>query len=176
MATVRGKVLRKLSTPYGTPGRLALDNGYLSDTQELAWHGNARGVSCTLPAPGGAPEVYRGRVWRSPTLGRLVVRFADAHGRKDCLIHNGNFAADAVDIDGDGVPEVTQVHGCTEVGDGFGEVLRRDGKTQHGILGSVKALERLIKSLENSSEHATDEYGFVSGYDDVEVEYSWSAE
>jgi hypothetical protein len=63
---------------------------------------------------------------------RLVVHFVERDGRLDCEIHAANFAADAVDQDGDGVPEVTQVHGCTEVGDGYGDILRKDGKTQWG--------------------------------------------
>lgn len=168
---IHGKVLRQASTSLGTPGRLALDNGYLSDTLELPWHDNERGRSCT------APGVDRGKVWWSPTLKRLVVRYAGRNGRQDVLIHNGNLAADAVDQDGDGVPEQTQIHGCTEVGDGYGDIRRKDGRSQWGIRGSVAALERLIASLRcplEEAETVVEVVGERMGFQDVEIEYAWA--
>lgn len=168
---ITGRVTRGDPTPYGTPGRIVLENGYAADTQELSWHNNERGRSCT------APGVEHGKVWYSPTLKRLVIRFADRNGRRDVLVHNGNFAADEQDLDGDGTPEVTQIHGCTEVGDGFGDILRKDGKKQWGIKGSVAALERLIASLRCPIEQAdtvVEVGGERMGFHDVEVTYRWA--
>lgn len=167
---IRGEVVRQRSTPYGTPGRLKLENGFSCYTLELPWHDNEKGRSCTIA------DVYRGRVWWSPMLKRPVIRLEDKHGRHDCLVHNGNFAADEIDIDGDGVPEVTQIHGCTEVGAGYGDVMRRDGRKQWGIINSVKTLEALIASLRDTTVEAglADEDGFISGYHDVEITYKWA--
>lgn len=167
---IKGEVVRQASTPLGTPGRMTLENGFSCDTLELAWHNNERGRSCT------AAGVERGRVWWSPMLKRLVIRYADRNGRHDCLCHNGNFAADEEDLDGDGVPEVTQIHGCTEVGRGYGDVKRKDGKMQWGITRSVAALEELITSLRDESVETglADKDGFVSGYHEVEIVYRWA--
>lgn len=169
--TVPGKVVRDKDRtgPLGSPGQMKLENGFHCDTLELPWHDNERGRSCT------APGVDRGRVWWSPTLKRAVIRYEDRNGRHDCLVHNGNFAADEVDVDGDGAPEVTQIHGCTEVGRGYGDILRKDGKKQWGILASVKTLEELLLSLENGEPITVGQDGYMTGYHDVEIEYSWSA-
>lgn len=157
---IKGKVIRQRSTPLGTAGTLVLENGFHCDTQELPWHDNERGVSCTMA------DIYHGRVWWSPTLKRHVIRFDDKNGRKDCLIHNGNFAADAVDQDGDGAPEVTQVHGCTEVGRGYGEIQRPDGRIQHGVLNSAVTLKALIDNLEDAEQ--------PGGFHEVEIAYEWA--
>lgn len=165
-----GKVRRARSTPLGTPGRLSLEQGFACDTLELPWHNNERGKSCT------APGVDRGRVWFSPMLKRLVVRFEDRNGRRDVLVHNGNWAADETDIDGDGVREITQVHGCTEVGRGYGDILRRDGRKQWGILHSVPTLSELIASLKIEGAHqGIGLDGFAIGYHEVNIEYLWEA-
>lgn len=174
---INGTVKRSLkdATKFGTPGRMVLENGFSSDTQELPPHNNERGTSCVLPMPGGEPETYHGRVWWSPTLKRLVIRYDDKNGRFDCLVHNGNFAADAVDLDNDGVPEVTQVHGCTEVGHGYGDILRKDGKSQYGIKFSGATLAGLIESLKipDATDFSLDEQGFARGYNEVSITYSW---
>lgn len=138
-----------------------MDHGFACDTLELPWHSNERGRSCTIA------DTYRGRVWRSPMLGRLVVRLEDKHGRHDCLIHNGNWAADTEDLNGDGIAEVTQVHGCTEVGHGFGDLLRKDGRKQWGIMHSVPTLESLIAGLRDASQ--------PGGYHEVLIAYRWEA-
>jgi hypothetical protein len=151
-------VVRQRSAPLGTPGAVTLLNGFVSDTLELPWHGNERGRSCI------AADEYRGWVWQSPTLRRPVIRLEDKHGRQDCLVHNGNWAADEVDLDGDGAPEVTQVHGCTEVGRGYGEVRRRDGRLQWGILRSGATLDELIRSLEDG----------LGGHHEVLLTYVWA--
>jgi hypothetical protein len=158
--TVRGEVVRMMSTPLGTPGRLRMDNGFECDTLELPWHNNERGRSCTMA------DTYFGRVYVSPRLGRPVIRFQDKNGREDCEIHNGNFAADTVDLDGDGTPEQTQVHGCTEVGHGYGMIQRKDGRLQWGLMNSTQALVALILSL-------TDEFQ-KDGYHDVIITYKWA--
>lgn len=168
---IPGKVLRQRSTPLGTPGRLTMDNGFVCDTQELAWHDNERGKSCT------APGVDKGKVWYSPTLKRLVIRFEDRNGRKDVLIHHGNFAADAQDLDGDGQQEVSDVHGCTETGLGFGEVMRKDGKMQWGIKNSGATLKGLIDSLRCDPAEAdtvVEVDGVQQGFHDVEITYEWA--
>lgn len=169
MATILGKVLRQKWRDEGTPGAMTLANAFGSaDTLELKWDGNRRGTSCTKAG------VYRGRVWRSKHLKnrdgtfRLVIRYADANGREDCLVHNANWA-------GEGAGEVTQLHGCTAVGRGYGEIERPDGAMQWGIENSGATLDRLIASLERpGEEHVEDASGFVSGYDDVEITYQWA--
>lgn len=157
---ILGKIARSASTPLGTPGHLILDNGFQCDTLELPWKENKKGVSCTIA------DTYKGWVWMSPMLKRLVIRLEDKHGRHDCLIHNGNFAAEERDIDGDGVAEITQIHGCTEVGKGYGEIMRKDGLKQWGILNSGKALDALIESLEDPEQ--------PGGFDRVEITYRWA--
>lgn len=161
-----GSVIRKRSTPLGTPGHLAMPL-FACETLELPWHNNERGRSCT------APGVDRGKVWYSPTLKRLVIRYADRNSRQNCLIHNGNWAAEERDIDGDGVPEITQIHGCTEVGNGYGDILRKDGRTQWGIKLSGAVLAALIDSLECDVAQA-DTVIDGKGYHDVQIAYSWA--
>lgn len=160
---IKGTVVRQRSHPdgTGTPGAMQLENGFAADTLELGWHNNERGRSCT------APGVDRGHVWYSSTLKRLVVRFTDRNGRHDCLIHNGNWAGD------EELGEVTQVHGCTEVGRGYGNVQRKDGQMQWGITHSVPTLEALIESLKCDASEA-DTVIDGQGYHDVEVTYSWA--
>lgn len=165
---IRGIIDRQLSLPRGTPGKFTLENGFSCDTLELPWASNKRGISCT------APGTDHGRVWQSPSLKRkdgshiLVVRFEPRNGRYDCLIHNGNWA-------GEGQGMVTQVHGCTEVGRGFGDILRPDKVMQWGILHSLPTLDELLASLRDLSapEAVVDKDGYVSGYHGVEVEYMW---
>lgn len=164
---IKGIVTRQRSTPLGTPGSLAMPL-FACDTLELAWHNNERGRSCT------APGTERGRVWWSPSMKRLVIRFENRNGRSDVLIHNGNFAADAVDVDGDGVKEVAQIHGCTEVGSGYGDIQRRDGKMQWGIKFSGATLAALIESLRWAGEGQPDTVIDGVGYHDVEIEYRWA--
>jgi hypothetical protein len=160
---IRGEVVRQQSRPdgTGTPGRMALENGFSCDTLELGWHNNERGRSCT------APGVDRGKVWYSPTLRRMVVRYEDRNGRRDCLIHNGNWAGD------EAAGLKTQVHGCTEVGHGYGEVQRPDGVKQWGILVSGATLAGLIDSLKCSSAEA-DTVIDGQGFHDVEMTYRWA--
>lgn len=167
---IRGEVVRQRSTALGTPGRMLLSNNFNCDTLELPWRNNERGKSCTKP------DTYRGRVWWSPTLKRPVIRFEDKHGRKDCLAHNANFAAEERDQDGDGAAEVTQIHGCTAVGMTYGPIERKDKKMQWGIRFSGSTLDALIRSLRDQSVEAglADEDGFLSGYHDVEITYRWA--
>lgn len=127
-------ILRGASAPEGTPGKLVSSAGFTCDTQELQWANNKRGISCIMP------DTYDACLWFSPMLKRMVVRLEDKHGRHDCLIHNGNWA-------GEGEGEITQIHGCTEVGHGFGDIKRPDGVMQHGILNSGNTLNMLIEHI-----------------------------
>jgi hypothetical protein len=154
---VKGTVIRQPSTPFGTPGVLWLANGFECDTLELPWKDNERGKSCIMPG------TYRGWAWFSPKLKRLTIRLEDKHGRRDCLIHNANFAAEERDIDGDGESEITQIHGCTAVGRGFGEIRDKSGDLQWGILNSGATLQRLLESLENGN----------GWFHEVEITYMW---
>lgn len=162
---IPGEVVRGKSTLLGTPGALSLSGfgvEFSARTLELPWMNNERGRSCT------APGVDHGRVWFSPHLNRLVIRYDDRNGRQDCLVHNGNWA-------GEGAGEITQIHGCTEVGSGYGNVRRPDGKTQWGIVASKPTLDALIAALEIPGvAHITDAQGYVSGYHDVAVTYRWA--
>lgn len=155
---IKGTVIREASTPLGTPGRMTLENGFECDTLELPWHNNERGKSCIKA------DTYRGWAWYSPTFKRMVIRFEDKHGRKDVLIHNANFAAEERDVDGDGDQEVTQLHGCTAVGRGFGEIQDRAGDMQWGIKNSSNTLLELLNSLDNGR----------GGFEEVEITYKWA--
>lgn len=137
-------IRRGPSTPAGTAGKLRTIDGFSCDTLELPWRDNRRGESCITA------DAYTGRVWQSPSMGRAVVRLEDKHGRQDCLIHNGNFAGDTlIDIDGDGKAGdfVTNVHGCTLVGMGYGMLRNKGGDMQLGVLSSKDTLARLVEHL-----------------------------
>lgn len=137
-------IRRRKSGSDGTPGRLVSEKGFACDTLELPWKDNQRGISCIKAGS------YLGWLWQSPSMGRMVVRLEDKNGRKDCLIHNGNFAGDqTIDLDQDGTPDnLTQVHGCTEVGQGYGVLGRPDGRgKQFGILSSKDTLAKLVAHL-----------------------------
>lgn len=127
-------VLRGKSADEGTPSKLTTLDGFVCDSQELPWRNNRTGVSCILA------DTYNAELWLSPHLG-WVVRLEDKHGRKSCLIHSGNFAGDT------DKGKVTQVHGCTEVGRGFGEIALPKGGEQHGVLNSKKTLADLIAHI-----------------------------
>lgn len=130
------KIVRQKSAPEGTPGSLDTGEGFICDTLELPWADNKTGISCIVP------RTRKAWLWFSPHLNREVIRLEDTDGRYDCLLHNGNWA-------GEGAGEVTQVHGCTEVGRGYGQIKRPvDGNvTQFGILNSVVTLEALISHI-----------------------------
>jgi len=116
----------------------------------LPWENNIRGESCVIA------DTYKCKLWFSEKFNRMVVRLEDKHGRKDCLIHNGNFAGD------DDAGMRTDVHGCTEVGRGYGIIPRPDGKgKQFAILNSVKTLGQLVAEL-GEGEH-TIEYRWAEG-------------
>jgi hypothetical protein len=140
---MNGIIRRQKSQPWGTPGKLTLATGWSCDTLELPWAGNQRGISCTKA------DSYHGWIWRSPTMGRDVIRLENKNGRFDCLIHNGNFAGDQiVDLDHNGKPDfLSNVHGCTLVGTGYGMVQRPDGKMQFGILKSKDTLTEFLAQL-----------------------------
>lgn len=163
-----GTVIRGRSSPLGTPGALAIPGARFScDTLELGWHGNERGRSCIHAG------VFRGWVWWSPTFFRPVVRLEDRFGRQDCLLHAGNWAAEERDLDGDGVPEVAQIHGCTEVGRGYGEILRKDGAKQWGITTSGATLAALIDALADGEPRIVGPGGRMSGFHEVLLAYEW---
>lgn len=139
-------ITRGKSSDTGTPGILLTENGFTCDTLELPWRNNKTGESCVIS------DTYNAALWYSKSLGRTVVRLEDKHGRKDCLLHNGNFAGDT----GKGLK--TQVHGCTEVGRGFGEIDldgRPGGTAQSGILNSKSILLALVAHLGEGKHEVT---------------------
>lgn len=147
---MKANVVREKPTIDGTPGTLTLENGWSCDTLELPWHNNERGRSCTLA------DTYHAKLGHSPHLGgpkHQVYRLEDKHGRADVLIHNANFAGE-VDAG-----EETQLHGCTAVGRGYGEIMNNKKVLQMGIYNSVKTLEELIQQ---------------TGGEDLEITYSWA--
>ena len=148
-------VVRNKTSEEGTQGILTTDAGFQCCTLELPWENNKSGVSCIIT------DDYDASIWFSPHLNREVLRLEDKHGRKDCLVHNGNFA-------GEGDGDVTQVHGCTEVGAGYGLVQRADGKTQFGITASITTLTKLINHVHDNTIRPD------GGYDPVVVTYSWA--
>ena len=130
---MRIEVIRQFGDDTGTPGVLVVPGlEFQCDTLELPWRNNKRGESCILPGD------YACQPWFSASLGRMVLRLEDKNGRKDCLVHNGNFAGD------EAKGYVTQVHGCTEVGRGYGNIERPDGSVQYGILKSRTTLTELM--------------------------------
>ena len=144
---MKAKVIRQGSLPEGTHGRLVTERAFCCDTLELGWHGNQRGISCIKA------DTYAGEIWFSPTLQRQVVRLEDKHGRQDCLIHNGNLAGDIA------LGMQTQVHGCTEVGQGYGLVQRPDKLgLQLGVLSSKDTLAKLIEHLGEGPHEITYEW------------------
>lgn len=164
--TITGKRIRQTSTPHGTPGHQKLDNGFECDTLELPWASNKRGVSCT------APGVDKGRVWFSPHLQCSVIKFEDRNGRQEVEQHKGNWAGEAPG-------ETTQVHGCTLVGQGFGDIQRPPklgGGMQFGILSSGDTLTKLIASLRDSAVEtpSVGPDGYITGYHDVEISCEWA--
>lgn len=162
-------VVRQTPHPGGTPGLWTMPdlNHSTPDktsywqcyTLELGWFNNQTGKSCILTdsyfaklCPSeklGSPghEIVTREDGTTFDMNHMIYRLEDKHGRKDCLIHNGNFAGDtSIDANHDGVSDfITQIHGCTEVGSHYGEVQRKDGQMQWGIQASVATLEDLIR-------------------------------
>lgn len=131
-------VKRNKSTDDGTPGKLTVPEiNFSCDTLELPWRNNKRGESCIIP------DTYSATPWFSPTLKVNVLRLEDKHGRKDCLVHNGNFAGD------EKKGKKTQVHGCTEVGRGYAQIALPDNKEkkQFGICSSKPTLKELVEAV-----------------------------
>lgn len=147
-------IIRSESTKDGTPGHwsmIGVNGPWSCDTLELPWAGNERGRSCIVA------ESYIAKLDHSEHLGgprHQVYRLEDKNGRKDCLIHNANFAGEVK------IGDETQLHGCTAVGRGYGELWRTDGvsRKQFAILASVKTLEDLI---------------VATGGEDLNITYSW---
>ena len=129
-------ITRQASSPSGTPGELQVTNSHgetlACKTLELPWKDNQPGISCIMA------DSYKATIWHSDHLDCDVLRLEDKHGRKDCLIHCGNFAGDV----SQGLE--TQVHGCTLVGSSYGTLTNDEGKAQIAILNSRTTLKRLI--------------------------------
>jgi hypothetical protein len=142
------EILRGKSTNDGTPGKLTCENGFSCDALELPWHNNKTGLSCIVA------DTYVAKRWHSPHFNRWVYRLEDKHGRKDCLLHPANFAGEV------GIGEESQLHGCTAVGKGYGNIARDDnGTLQLGILHSSATLDALFDSTHG---------------DDLEITYRWA--
>ncbi len=148
---MRGTLLRRASTEFGTPGELMLDNGWKCSTLELPWHGNSKGISC-IKAGG-----YVGRLYFSPHLAHNVIRFDDQSGRGDVECHNGNFAGDAA------LGHFTQVHGCILPGTAYTSIIMPNGtgRSQWGIQNSRATLDALLMQLNG---------------EDLELTVAWEAE
>ena len=143
-------IVRQKSTIHGTPGTLKTNAGFTCSTLELPWEDNKSGISCIIA------DVRVGALWESPSLYRLVVRLDDAHGRKDCLIHNANWG-------GEGDGDVTQIHGCTAVGEGYGQLQNSKGNMQFAVLNSGHTLSALILHIQQNKTGDT-----------FPVTYSWA--
>lgn len=138
---------RDESAPTGTPGRLTLQSGgFECDTLEPPWLNNQPEVSCINA---GSYDCF---IWFSPSLKRNVLRLEDKHGRKNVLVHNANFAGTVDNPDTPDV-EISQVKGCTAVGDGFGQIevpkklAKKPGQKQFGIMNSTVTLQALLQEL-----------------------------
>ena len=100
-------------------------------------------------------DSYKSTIGHSDHLDCDVLRLEDKHGRKDCLIHCGNFAGDV----SQGLK--TQVHGCTLVGSSYGTLTNDEGHAQTAILNSRTTLKRLIEFV-GRGEHLV-EYRWAPG-------------
>jgi hypothetical protein len=87
-------------------------------------------------------------------MARDVLRLEDKHGRRDCLVHTGNWAGDSLK------GFHTQIHGCTLVGSSFGSLAPEGKKEQFAILRSVATLKQLLAAI---------------GVGPHSVQYEWSA-
>jgi len=150
-------ITRKKSMPNGTAGELFVTNQigetFSCNTLELPWLDNEPGVSCILA------DTYDASIWHSEHLDCFVLRLGDKHGRQDCLIHCGNFAGEV------SAGLETQVHGCTLVGDRYGELANDEGVSQMAILGSRETLARLIEFIGSGPHFVM--YQWVQGCDPV---------
>lgn len=143
-------ITRTYTDDLGTRGKLTTDTGFQFDTLELPWRDNAKGKSCIIA------DTYSAKVWFSPRFGINVIRLEDKHGRSDCLIHAGNFAGDT------DKGYFTQIHGCTLVGNGYGQIATPDNKMQFGIKNSKTSLKNLTALVR---EPLTVEYVWLSEID-----------
>lgn len=150
------EVVRRLSTKFGTPGRAVLADasgtptGFEMDTLELGWHGNQKGISCIKAG------IYRATRFYSPHFTRELWKLEDRDGRADCEFHNGNFAGD------ESAGLFTQIHGCTLVGNGYGDVDHLNDGKQYGIVNSRSTLDRFMAATGEA--------------DELMVEYKWAAD
>ena len=146
-------ITRQASSPSGTPGELTVTNPQgqtlTCKTLELPWKDNQPSISCIMA------DSYPATIWHSDHLDCDVLRLQDKHGRKDGLIHCGNFAGDV----SQGLE--TQVHGCTLVGSSYGTLTNDEGQAQAAILNSRVTLKRIIEFV-GEGEH-TVEYRWGSG-------------
>jgi hypothetical protein len=150
MTPFKLSILRARSTAHGTPGILQSSAEFACSTLELPWNDNRRGVSCIVP------DTYLAWLWYSPTLKRTVVRLENKNGRFDCLLHNANWA-------GLDEGDETQIHGCTAIGQGFGELQNHLGHMQFAILNSGRTMDALVEHIK----------GYVPVGGKFEVDYSW---
>lgn len=152
-------VIRQPSAPDGTEGALTVINPageiFTCETLELPWHDNQSGISCIMA------DTYNATVWHSDHMNCDVLRLEDKHGRRDCLVHAGNFAGDAA------MGFETQVHGCTLVGNGYGSLSNDNGNTQLAILQSKKTLAALLAFI-GGGEH-TITYTWAEGCEPATV-------
>lgn len=132
----------------GTPGNIYVrETGFKCDSLELIWADNRKGLSCIKA------DTYRAWTWTSPTLNKpghgKVLRLEDKHGRGDCLVHNGNWAGNTeIDANNDGKADlITNIHGCTETGRGYGQVGKPRGGTQWGIMASTPTLNQFLADI-----------------------------
>lgn len=115
--------LRRVRQPTQTLGLLSVyeadDLAWTCVTSELPWEGNQTRKSCIPPGHGRGPITYhvdhRSEAWSAYQYPHLIVR--DVPNRTAILVHRGNFVSDTagcilvgrkiVDIDGDGVSDIT---------------------------------------------------------------------
>ena len=139
MAKLRLEINRRTSGDIGTQGTLILHGlrtPWVCDTLELPWENNKPRESCIMA------DTYRAWLWFSPTFKCMTIRLEDKHGRRNCLIHPGNFAGDLQSN------RISDVEGCTLVGKGFAMITDPDSKVrQWGITASKVTLAALISKL-----------------------------
>ncbi len=115
-------IIRTATGDEGTFGHLVLD-GFHCYTLEPPWRDNALRISCI---PWGC---YRCTMVRSSRFGE-VYKLRDVRGRTDILFHAGNVAGD------ESLGFKTNTEGCILLAEQSGFL-----GTQHGILGSRKAIQ-----------------------------------
>ena len=131
---------RFAATPFGTFGRMVLEDNTQFYTCENRWNENRVGASCILPEPG--PDTMLYDLVRDTTGKHQHYRLLDVPDRTDIEIHVGN-----TDLES---------RGCILVGLGLGW----SQKYRWGITESLVAIDTLHRKLGDDTHKLTIRWSF----------------